>query len=177
MFGLVDNIAKWKKNTLDPAIENMMLRGGSAMAEKARELVAKDTGFLESTIGFTYIQSTKTIQLHADAAYALVQEFGSRFMPAHPFMRPAVLAFQTWKTRGINTELQFPAMTRSANPRPMPRANPHAIAANDRINRASDKKFKGFHNLIHGRPSVVIRGQTGRSQTGKMAHPIRERFS
>lgn len=177
MFGLVDNIAAWKKSVLDPAVTIMLEKMGSAVAEKARELCPVDTGQLKASIGYTVRQSDKTVQIHADQNYAVMVEFGTRLSRAQPFLRPAILAARSWSTRSVNTELQFPAIVGGRNPLPSPRANVATMRGNKRTNDALDKKFKGFHNLLHKRPSVVFHGKTGRSQTGRVTHPIRERYS
>lgn len=177
MLGLVqNNIAAWKKSTLDPAVTTMLERMGSAVAERARELAPKRSGYLVSTIGYTVRQSDKTVQIHADAKYAYFVEFGTRLMRAQPFLRPALLAARNWSNRGVNTEMQFGAIQGSANPLPMPRANVAAQRHNEKINKHLGGKFKGVGSLIHKRPAIVFHGKTGRSQTGRMTHPIHERF-
>jgi HK97 gp10 family phage protein len=72
---------------------------GSAIVEKARELAPIDTGQLRDSIGFTYRQNTGELQIHCDVFYCLYQEFGTKHIPAHPFLRPALMAApDLWKT-------------------------------------------------------------------------------
>lgn len=176
MLGLVqNNIAAFKKE-LDGRVTGMLERMGSAVAEEARRLAPVRTGQLRDSIGYTIRQSDKTVQIHADVRWAYFVEFGTRSMAARPFLRPALLAARNWQNRGVNTELQFPAIQQSARPMPYPRANPAAISANDKINAGLGKRFKGLGSLVHKRPSVVFHGRTGRSQTGRHTHAIHERF-
>lgn len=48
-----------------------------------------DTGFLRNSIQVQSVNSREAI-VAATADYALYQEVGTRFMAAHPFMRPAI---------------------------------------------------------------------------------------
>lgn len=171
-----NNIAAWKKGTLDPAVTIMLNKMGSAVAEEARRLCPVDTGQLKASIGYTVRQSDKTVQIHADMPYAYFVEWGTRNTRAQPFLRPAILAARSWATRSVNTEMQFSAPSSSGR-QPYPKANAAAIRHNETINRGLGSRFKGVKSLIHKRPSIVFHGRTAASQTGRMTHPIRERYS
>jgi HK97 gp10 family phage protein len=81
------------------------MAGAKVIAERARELVAVDSGDLKSTIrvlpGRT-VNRTASAMVTAggrapsgnDVNYAGYQEFGTSRMPAHPFLRPAVIEFK-----------------------------------------------------------------------------------
>lgn len=146
------------KAMVDKEIDKRQLAAGHAMVQKARELVPVDTGKLKASIGFTYRNSDHTLQLHADEPYALFVEYGTRFMLPHPFLRPAILAAVPFWGK---SEIQLRAITASANPIPMPRANAHAIEHGNRMNAALEKRFRGRR-----KPVVVFHGKMGRSQTG-----------
>lgn len=67
-------------------------RAGQAWKDAARGLAPEDSGYLKSTIGFAYDASKRRLKLYCDAPYAYFQEFGTRFVKPHPFMRPALSA-------------------------------------------------------------------------------------
>jgi HK97 gp10 family phage protein len=72
---------------------------GSAIVEKARELVPVDTGQLRDSIGYVYRQDTAELQIFADAPWAVFVEYGTSKMPAQPYLRPALMAApDLWKT-------------------------------------------------------------------------------
>jgi hypothetical protein len=80
---------------------------GAAIVEEARRLVPVDTGHLKSTIDYTYRQDTMTVQIHADAYYAIFVEYGGRHTAPQPFLRPALMAApRFWSSVGP-IEMQF----------------------------------------------------------------------
>lgn len=52
----------------------------------AKQKAPVDTGFLKENIRTEY--KPHEVVIHARAGYSGYQEFGTRFMPAQPFMRP-----------------------------------------------------------------------------------------
>jgi HK97 gp10 family phage protein len=58
----------------------------------AKRLVAVDTGYLRSSIGWTLviIEGLLAALIGSSVTYALAQEAGTWKMPAHPFLRPAL---------------------------------------------------------------------------------------
>lgn len=55
----------------------------------AKVYAPHDTGFLESQIKTSYPEALEA-HIDAEAAYSGYQEYGTRFQPGKPFMRPAL---------------------------------------------------------------------------------------
>lgn len=146
MLGFIDNSGRWKDQVLKPAVTTMLTSMGEAVAADARERVHVITGFLRDSIGYTVRQSDMTVSIHADAPYAVIEEFGSRYRPAHPYLRPALLAARNWKNRGVNTELHFggagPGVRREG------------------VDATGGAKPKGFRNRVGAafskKPAVIV---------------------
>ncbi len=91
---------------VDSKIAAKMVQMGNIGIAEARRLVPVDTGQLRDSIGYTYRQSDKTLQLYADKFYSTFVEFGSSRSPAQPFLRPAMTAMaRVWGGGAINLEL------------------------------------------------------------------------
>jgi hypothetical protein len=107
-MGLFNLVSDWKRKLIDEPIDRKMaetLRVGLAVA---RSEVHVQSGYLLSTIGGEYDRSTKTIKLHADAKYALIEEVRgpTRGHSEHHYLAPAATAMGAiW---GGNFELHFP---------------------------------------------------------------------
>ena len=65
---------------------------GELLKRKAQELAPRDTWFLHDNIVSKYFPLMA--QVHSLASYATYPEFGTRFMDAQPYMRPALLWVQ-----------------------------------------------------------------------------------
>jgi HK97 gp10 family phage protein len=139
---------------IDGKIHAGLMAAGQKTVGYARSYIHNRTGALSASVGFIYRQSDKTLTLHADAPYAWFVEFGTRFMIPHPFLRPALLKASPW---WANTALQFQQI-RSPGTTPMPRANAHAIARGNLMNRVIDSKFSG-----RKAPALVVHGPSARS--------------
>ncbi|WP_422929193.1 HK97-gp10 family putative phage morphogenesis protein [Singulisphaera sp. PoT] len=74
------------------AIGEKMRRAGEAAAQEARSLAPARTGTLQSSIGYSYDESSRTLRVSVEAPYAAYVELGTRNMPARPFLRPALEA-------------------------------------------------------------------------------------
>ena len=61
---------------------------GELLKKKAKELAPKDTWFLHDNIVSKYFPLMAQVQ--ALASYSAYPEFGTRFMDAQPYMRPAL---------------------------------------------------------------------------------------
>jgi HK97 gp10 family phage protein len=138
-------------------IDGRMNATGAAVVEEARRLAPVGTGQLRDSIGYTYRQSDKTLQIHADAPHAFYVEFGTRFMRARPYLRPALL--KAGRAFAGKTELQF-AEVQSPGTTPMPKANAAAVAHNTASHRNYERRFG------KKAPKVVFYGQKSRSLTG-----------
>jgi hypothetical protein len=87
-------------------LDARMQQTGKAVVEEAQRIVPVDTGFLRSTLGYQYNQSTKTLRVYADAYYAFWVHEGTRRMAGRPFLQQALDAIVS-KIWGVNLELGF----------------------------------------------------------------------
>lgn len=97
-----DRFLKSAKEKLDARMRS----AGEAAVREATMLVPVRTGYLQSSIGYVYDQSKQELRVHADAPYAFFVEYGTRFMLAHPFLRPALNTIS--REFGGNLSLEFP---------------------------------------------------------------------
>jgi HK97 gp10 family phage protein len=88
---LSKSLAKYSPQRLQAAVEARLETIGEGMASTAFSLVPIDTGFLQSSI-YASVDGMQ-LELGATADYASFVEFGTRFMSAQPFLRPA---FDGW---------------------------------------------------------------------------------
>lgn len=96
MFNFVWHGDPLLQRVYQTADQRMML-AGVMMVERARELAPVHSGELRDSIGFIYRQSDRVVQLYADAPYAIFVEFGTYFMKARPYLRPAMaMAAVAW---------------------------------------------------------------------------------
>lgn len=97
------------RTTLREAAGRRMDAAGKAVVAKAKELAPKRTGYLESTIGYTFDQSNLTLTIHVDAYYAYFVERGTLRMRARPFLGPALREFSSVIAgAGIGVVASFP---------------------------------------------------------------------
>ncbi len=86
-------------------IDTRMRMAGQSIVARAQALAHVDTGEMRAGIGFIYNQSTHTLQIYADAAHSIFEEFGTRYHVPHPYIRPALL--EAGRLMGINLEIGF----------------------------------------------------------------------
>ncbi len=96
-------------------VDTKLRRTGEAIVSKARELAPVKTGALRAGIGYTYRQSDQTLSIHADEFYSVFQEYGTRTIRPHPYLRPAIQAVmgRIW---GSQIELEFANTPAIKNP-------------------------------------------------------------
>jgi HK97 gp10 family phage protein len=144
------------KNYLGGNLDAKMDAAGKAWVQESRRLAHVQTGHMRDSIGYTYRQSDKTLQLHADAKYSVFEEYGSRFREPHPFMRPAIKVVN--KALGVSIEFQFanvPPTRTQPTPKGMER-----IKRNEKFNAALDV------SLGKKSPTVVFFGTHPGSKRG-----------
>jgi HK97 gp10 family phage protein len=79
---------------------------GEVGVAEARRLVPVDTGQTRDSIGYTFNQGTKTLQLYADTRWAIFLEMGTSRQPARPFLRPALAKMaKVWGGGAVNLEM------------------------------------------------------------------------
>lgn len=72
------------------AVDARLLQAGQMWEQKSRALAPNRTGFLASMETFQVDKATHTLRLQMGAYYDIYQEFGTRFIPPRPHVRPAL---------------------------------------------------------------------------------------
>lgn len=72
-------------------------RNGMQMQQKAQQLAPVDTGFLKRQIHLNFVIDGLNFlaEISGDAEYDPYQEYGTRFQPGKPHIRPAYYAQRT----------------------------------------------------------------------------------
>ncbi len=86
-------------------IDTRMRAAGQAVVARAQTLAPQRSGHLRASIGYVYRQQDHTLQIYADAMYAIFVEYGTRHMRPQPYIRPALL--EAGRLQGINLEIGF----------------------------------------------------------------------
>lgn len=71
------------------AVKTVVAFHGSEMQQTAQICVPVDTGFLKDSIELDLLDGGLTAHVEAYAEYAAYVEFGTRYMEAQPYIRPA----------------------------------------------------------------------------------------
>lgn len=108
-------VSTFRKSILEPKINAKMEEVGHAMVAEATRLCPVDSGFLKSTIGYTYNAAARTLTLHADAKYSLMVELGTRKMAAQPYLRPALNVVPRIWRGGLGAVTGFSTVIQAAN--------------------------------------------------------------
>ena len=90
LVGETKLIAKLKKNMDMDLVKKAVRLNGSELQTKAKEKAPVDTGQLKRSIGLEITDGGLTAEVERGVDYAAYQEYGTRFMNAQPFMRPAL---------------------------------------------------------------------------------------
>jgi HK97 gp10 family phage protein len=106
----------------DHIMEEVHRRLAAEMHGKARQVVAiaeslapKRTGRLATSIGYTWDDADLTVVFTVGAGYGIFQEYGTRNIPPHPYLRPAI-NYVFSRTFGFNTEMEFLNTPHIVNP-------------------------------------------------------------
>ncbi len=89
MVGINELQMKLEKNMRMDAVRDVVKKNGSELQAKAQRNAPVDTGTLKRSIGLEICDNGLTVESEATADYAAYQEYGTRFMKAQPYMRPA----------------------------------------------------------------------------------------
>ncbi len=95
-------------------IDTRMRRAGQTIVARAQQLAPIRTGQLRASIGYVYRQNDHTLQIYADAMYAIFVEYGTRHMRPQPYIRPALL--EAGRLAGIDLEIGFANVPHIASP-------------------------------------------------------------
>jgi len=87
--GINELQAKLKKNTNLDAVRKVVKQNGSELQQKAQRNAPVDTGTLKRGIGLEIQNAGMTAKSEAGTEYAPYVEWGTRYMDAQPYMKPA----------------------------------------------------------------------------------------
>jgi HK97 gp10 family phage protein len=106
---VIDSAFNWNSSWADEKIRELdtkLAAFGGHLANAMQQFAPIETGALRQSIVDTYDVTTHTLTIYIGAPYGVYQEFGTRFIPPHPFIRPAIVeyaaVFQAW---GLSAEL------------------------------------------------------------------------
>lgn len=81
--------AKLKKNVRLDDVKRVVRHNGAEMQAKAQRNAPVDTGTLKRSIGLEITDGGMTAEVRPTAEYSPYVEFGTRFMEAQPYLKPA----------------------------------------------------------------------------------------
>lgn len=106
---MADHTFNWNDSWVADQIRELdtkLAAFGGHLVSAMQQFAPFDTGALRDSIVDTYDASTHTLTIYIGMGYGVYQEFGTRFIRPHPFIRPAILeyseVFQAW---GLSAEL------------------------------------------------------------------------
>ena len=82
-----------------------MLQFANDVVQRAEQFAPKRTGALATSIGYDWNYQDLTVVFTVGAPYGVFQEYGTRNMPPHPYLRPAINA--VGPIYGFNVEMAF----------------------------------------------------------------------
>lgn len=112
-FGWIEGRLRWGgqqiQDKIDGIIYDRIVRTGDVVVAKARQLAPVKTGQLRSSINYDIIRDVGDtfiqLKISIGVPYGIYQEFGTRNIPPHPFIRPALLeAKRIW---GFDLNVNF----------------------------------------------------------------------
>ena len=80
---------KQKSQTSTKSLQRVIRKHGAGLQQKAKRMVPVDTRTLKRSITLDINFSGLTATVEPQAEYAPYVEYGTRFMDAQPYMRPA----------------------------------------------------------------------------------------
>lgn len=81
---------KLKKNVTMNDVKIVVKQNGAELQSKAQNNAPVDTGNLKRSIGLSIEDAGMTAKVKPTADYAGYVEYGTRFMEAQPYMKPAL---------------------------------------------------------------------------------------
>ena len=107
MLGLVQTTSTWLGQQVidfvNARIDQSLVNAGNAWLDRSRALAPMKTGRLRAEEDFQVVD--RTLVLIMGAPYDIFQEFGTRNIPPHPHVRPALNEIN--RLLGTSIELQF----------------------------------------------------------------------
>ena len=83
-------LAKLEKLADKSAVSRIVAQNGAEMQQEAMKEVKVDTGTLQRSIRLDLKDEGMTAEVSANTEYAAYLEYGTRFMAARPYLRPAL---------------------------------------------------------------------------------------
>ncbi len=102
MTGTNELRKKLQQNSKLDAVKRVVKMNGAELQAKAQRNAPVDTGTLKRSISLVLRDGVLTAESEATAEYAPYVEWGTRFMNAQPFMRPAYYAQKEQFKRDLN---------------------------------------------------------------------------
>jgi len=84
------------------AVKTVVKANGAGLQTKAQRNAPVDTGFLKRSIGLAISDGGLTATVEPTAEYAPYVEWGTRYMEAQPFVRPAFYTQKEQFKRDLN---------------------------------------------------------------------------
>lgn len=81
--------AKLKRNTDLGAVRTVVRKNGAELQGKTQKNAPVDSGNLKRSIGLDITDNGMTAEVEPTADYAAYVEYGTRFMEAQPYLKPA----------------------------------------------------------------------------------------
>ena len=79
-----------KKNVTLNDVKKVVRKNGVGLQKAAQEKAPIDTGTLKRSVGIDITDSGMTATVEPTAEYSAYVEYGTRFMKAQPYMKPAL---------------------------------------------------------------------------------------
>lgn len=80
---------KLKKSMNMDAVKTVVKRNGAQLQTKAQKNAPVDSGTLKRSIGLDITDGGMTAEVEPSAEYAAYVEYGTRYMDAQPYLKPA----------------------------------------------------------------------------------------
>ncbi len=90
---------------VNASIDKQARQFGLVVTDIARRLAPKKTGALALSITYAYDQNSHSISFIVGEPYGIFQEYGTRYMMANPYIRPALA--QVAPIYGFDTSMEF----------------------------------------------------------------------
>lgn len=100
-----DKVATW----VGQQIDNRLHQAGQRIVARAQQLAPVKTGALRNSILYVVGESAGLtghyLSIQVGMPYGIYQEFGTRNIPPHPYIRPALI--EAGRIFGAETQMQF----------------------------------------------------------------------
>ncbi len=88
--GLEELEKRLKKNATLSDVKRVVRKNGARLQSRAQRNAPVDTGNLKRSIGLDIVNGGMTAEVEPTAEYAAYVEYGTRYMNAKPYLKPAL---------------------------------------------------------------------------------------